>query len=161
MNKITIDLDNLPEIPGYDREAQKSIVKLLTTGEADLWEFCSEQGRKEIAPLVEYAPYRDRPFIIVDSSLTVAHARPVKPFDTRLGKLTDADSYNGNTPDRRPLVCTITDAPTPRRLFCIHGDDAIVEGFGYRENKTVYLASPSEVDAAGMPREWAGLREEI
>ena len=34
-----IDLDNLPVIPGYDREAQKSIVKYLTTGEADMWEF--------------------------------------------------------------------------------------------------------------------------
>ena len=91
-----------------------------------------------------------------------AYARPVKPFDTRLGKLTDADSYNGNTPDRRPLV-TVGNPYHVGKLFGVVGNMASVN---YDENShglprlsDLRLATREEVESAGHPREWAGLRE--
>jgi hypothetical protein len=164
MNKITIDLDDLPEIPGYDREAQKSIVKYLTTGEADMWEFWNSDACIAKGPLIGY--HIEVCYCYQTGHDLYSHARPVKPFDTRLGKLTDTDSMNGNTPHRRPLV--VVDSfkqGLVLRLFGVRDGISIVSSDNVQfasqpDIDTIRLATPDEVSAAGYPREWAGLREE-
>jgi hypothetical protein len=156
MNNLTIDLDNLPEIRGYDREAQKSIVKYLTTGEADMWEFWDDPKQEKKTGNLTHATeceYRR------DNTEWHNHARPVKPFDTRQGRLTDADSMNGNTPDRRPFIWLKREQNRPILRMYGRSDDYVLTNNGRWRYEDIRLATPSEVAAAGYPREWAGLRE--
>jgi len=160
--KNQIDYYCLPDIPGWDKEAQRSIVKYLITGEADMWEFWHGIPNESIMVdrLGGYKPGRQA-FSTVEG-YTYSNARPVKQFDTMQGKITDEMCRIGNPMGGR-LWVTVGLPFIPGILLGVVNDLCSVQ---YPDNRhglpltaDIRLATPEELQAAGInPRE-AGVKE--